>query len=59
MVRMDIRAALLLLFTLCLALGLTAFANVSNVTEMVDRARTAGANEDTLAIDPMHVLPQN
>jgi hypothetical protein len=57
MVRMDIRAALLLLVTLCLALGLMAFANVSDFAEIVDSEGVAGIHGTMLFTRPQPIGP--
>jgi hypothetical protein len=52
---MDIRAALLILVTLCLALGLMAFANVSDFAEIVDSERGAGIHRTMLFTRPQPI----
>ncbi|MBQ0820709.1 thermonuclease family protein [Microvirga sp. HBU67558] len=47
---MDIRAALLLLFTLCLALGLLTFENLPTLAETIDGRRVVIIDGDTIAI---------
>jgi len=50
MIRMDIRAALLLLFTFCLALGLLTFVNLPTLAESLDGRRVVIIDGDTIAI---------
>jgi micrococcal nuclease len=50
MIRMDIRAALLLLLTLCVALGLLTFVNLPSIAESFDGRRAVIVDGDTIAI---------
>jgi endonuclease YncB( thermonuclease family) len=50
MIRMDIRAALHLLLTLCVALGLLTFVNLPSLAESFDGPRAVIVDGDTIAI---------